>query len=44
MLRKSQATESISVGNMMPLTVGTALQLSKAIYSMLMLLMSGREH
>jgi len=43
MLRKSQATESVSVGNMMPLTVGTALQLSKAIYSILMLLMSGRE-
>ncbi|KAI8040675.1 hypothetical protein M5D96_006618 [Drosophila gunungcola] len=43
MLRRSQSTSGLSVGKMMPLNMNTAVQISKAIYSVLMLLMSGRE-
>ncbi|XP_023033821.1 odorant receptor 67d-like [Drosophila willistoni] len=44
MLRKSQSTPGLSVGNMLPLTVNTALQLTKAVYSLLMLLMRDTEN
>ncbi|ALC43796.1 Or67d, partial [Drosophila busckii] len=39
MLRKAQNTSSLTVGSMLPLTVGTGLQLTKAVYSLVMLLM-----
>ncbi|XP_034481305.1 odorant receptor 67d [Drosophila innubila] len=43
MLLKCQGTESLTVGSMLPLTVATALSITKTVYSMLMLLMRGRD-
>ncbi|XP_030372182.1 odorant receptor 67d-like [Scaptodrosophila lebanonensis] len=40
MLHKSQDVQNLTIGNMMPLSMNTAVQLSKAIYSILMLLLS----
>ncbi|XP_017840184.1 odorant receptor 67d-like [Drosophila busckii] len=39
MLRKAQNTSSLNIGSMMPLTVNTALQLTKTVYSLVMVLM-----
>ncbi|ALC43797.1 Or67d, partial [Drosophila busckii] len=39
MLRKAQNTASLSIGSMAPLTVNTALQLTKTVYSVVMLMM-----
>lgn len=43
MLRRSQATSGLSVGKMMPLNMQTALQLSKSTYTVLMILLRGKE-
>ncbi|KAL7733944.1 hypothetical protein ACLKA6_011644 [Drosophila palustris] len=43
MLLKSQCTENLTVASMTPLTVATALNITKTVYSMLMLLMRGRD-
>ncbi|EDV96941.1 GH14939 [Drosophila grimshawi] len=43
MLRMSQTTSSLSVAGMMPLNVNTALQLTKAAYSMGMMLMTNED-
>ncbi|KAH8345977.1 hypothetical protein KR067_011516, partial [Drosophila pandora] len=43
LLRRSQATSGLSVGKMMPLNMQTALQLSKSTYTVLMILLRGKE-
>lgn len=40
MLRKSQAPINLTIGQIMPLSMSTALQLTKAIYSYMMMLVN----
>ncbi|XP_030372179.1 odorant receptor 67d-like [Scaptodrosophila lebanonensis] len=43
MLHKSQTMKNLTVGNMMPLSMTTAMNLSKAVYSLLMLLLNNAD-